>query len=96
MGREFVSVVIPTFNRAYCVAKTVDTALAQTHRDLEVVLVDDGSTDGTEQLISERYGTVRIGSARPLYPPDQRGRLRRPQQRVREYAGGLRRPARLR
>lgn len=57
MGREFVSVVIPTFNRAYCVAKTVDTALAQTHRDLEVVLVDDGSTDGTEQLISERYGS---------------------------------------
>ncbi len=50
-------VIPPTFNRAYCVAKTVDTALAQTHRDLEVVLVDDGSTDGTEQLISERYGS---------------------------------------
>jgi GT2 family glycosyltransferase len=57
MGCELVSVVIPTYNRAYCVAKTIDTALAQTHRQVEIVLVDDGSTDGTAQLIADRYGS---------------------------------------
>ena len=54
-----VSVVIPTFNRAYCLARTLDSVLAQTHAELEILLVDGGSTDETPELVRRRYGTER-------------------------------------
>jgi GT2 family glycosyltransferase len=50
-----VSVIVPTFNRAYCLARTLDSALAQTHREIEVLVVDDGSTDDTRAMIDARY-----------------------------------------
>jgi glycosyltransferase involved in cell wall biosynthesis len=55
MTGDLVSVVIPSYNRAYCVAATIDSALAQTHGNMEILLVDDGSSDGTRELIAERY-----------------------------------------
>jgi glycosyltransferase involved in cell wall biosynthesis len=51
-----VSVVIPTHNRADKVGKTIDSALAQTVTDLEVIVVDDGSSDGTGPVLKETYG----------------------------------------
>jgi glycosyltransferase involved in cell wall biosynthesis len=51
-----VSVVIPTYERAGKVQKTIESALAQTFSDYEVIVVDDGSTDGTGQLLAEKYG----------------------------------------
>jgi GT2 family glycosyltransferase len=53
---DLVSVIIPTYNRAYCVERAIDSVLGQTHREVEVVLIDDGSTDGTADLIVGRYG----------------------------------------
>lgn len=53
---SLVSVIVPTFDRAYCLARTLDSALAQTHGELELLVVDDGSTDGTGELVRERYG----------------------------------------
>jgi glycosyltransferase involved in cell wall biosynthesis len=49
-----VSVIIPTYNSAHYVTAAVNSVLAQTYRDLEILVIDDGSTDGTEAIM-RRY-----------------------------------------
>lgn len=46
------SIIIPTFNRSKLLKECVDSLLSQTHRDLEIIIVDDGSTDGTQQTVT--------------------------------------------
>ena len=41
-----ISVVIPTYNRAQTIRMAVDSVLNQTYRDIELIIVDDASTDG--------------------------------------------------
>jgi glycosyltransferase involved in cell wall biosynthesis len=47
-----VSVVIPAYNAAWCVRKAIDSVLAQTWRDLELIVVNDGSTDDTQRVLA--------------------------------------------
>lgn len=50
---KFVSVIIPTFNRRIFLPGAIESVLKQTWRDFELIIVDDGSTDGTGELVSD-------------------------------------------
>lgn len=54
-----VSVVIPTYNRAKVVERALKTAFAQTYRNLEIIVVDDGSTDNTETALTPYQDRIR-------------------------------------
>lgn len=51
MKRPLVSVVIPTFNNASLLVETLDGVKRQTFRDAEVIVIDDGSTDHTAEVV---------------------------------------------
>lgn len=55
-----VSVIIPTFNRQERVLKAIASVLAQTRLPNEVLVVDDGSTDDTAEVIREKFPSVRL------------------------------------
>jgi glycosyltransferase involved in cell wall biosynthesis len=60
MLEPLVSVVIPTFNRAALLIEAVSSVFAQTYRNLEILVIDDGSTDGTRQALASSFSDKRL------------------------------------
>jgi glycosyltransferase involved in cell wall biosynthesis len=65
-----VSVVIGNYNYAQFVALAIESALAQDHVRCEVIVVDDGSTDGSQEVIERYRDRVRI-----ILVPSNRGQV---------------------
>jgi len=76
-----VSVVIPTYNRVGIITKAIDSVLRQTYQDFEIIVVDDGSTDTTREVLTDYDPRIRytfkenggIASARNYGIPAARG-----------------------
>ena len=55
-----ISVVIPSYNRKEFLKRSIDSAINQTKKPFEIIVVDDGSTDGTETMIKSDYDFVKF------------------------------------
>ena len=58
--KPFVSVIIPTYNRAWVLKAALDSVLAQEFRDFELIVVDDGSTDHTPQILDAYHQDLMV------------------------------------
>ncbi len=60
MSSPRVSIILPTHNRAWCLRSTLMSVMEQTFHDFELIVVDDGSTDGTDQVLEEFPGLILV------------------------------------
>jgi len=59
MHKPLVSVILPTFNRAYIVKRAIDSVLDQRYKNLELIIIDDCSTDNTKKVV-QSYSDKRV------------------------------------
>ena len=52
MNNQLVSIIIPTFNRSHILDQTLDSIQNQSYKNWECIIVDDGSSDNTENLVN--------------------------------------------
>ena len=69
-----VSAIIPTYNRAGLLARALDSVAAQSYRPLEAVIVDDGSTDGTEKVVEACRAKLARRGVELVYHRQENGR----------------------
>ena len=69
------TIVIPTFNQAAYLPACVDRCLLQTHPDLEIIIVDGGSTDGTKDFLDALPGRIGGAYAEPVVRMDALGNV---------------------
>ncbi len=66
---ELISVIIPTYNRGYLIERAIESVQNQTYKEIEIIVVDDGSTDNTEEIVSK----ISDSRIRYLKNPTNRG-----------------------
>lgn len=54
-----VSIIMPTYNRGYIIGRAIESVLGQTYKDFELLIIDDGSTDNTQEVV-KGYSDSRI------------------------------------
>ncbi len=59
MKNELISVIIPTYNRGTTIARAIDSVLSQSYKNIELIIVDDCSTDNTKNIV-DNYNDKRI------------------------------------
>jgi glycosyltransferase involved in cell wall biosynthesis len=67
-AEPLVSVIIPTYNRSTVVCKAIESVLGQTYKNLEVIVVDDGSTDDTQSRLRVYGDRIRIVAQENMGP----------------------------
>ena len=55
-----ISVVIPTYNRVELLKRSIDSVINQTIKPFEIIIVDDGSNDGTEVMVKKKYDSLKL------------------------------------
>lgn len=60
IDNSLVSVIIPTYNRARLISEAIESILAQTYKHIELIVVDDGSTDDTQVVLSSYGDKIRV------------------------------------
>lgn len=83
-GQPQISIVVPTWNRRDLAVTCLRSLAAQTFRDIEIILVDDGSTDGTAEAVARAFPEVRV-----LRMPENRGFCRAVNAGIRQASASL-------
>ena len=60
IANPLVSVIIPTYNRGWAIAEAIDSVLEQDFSDYELIVVDDGSTDNTSDILQSYGNTITV------------------------------------
>ena len=55
-----ISVVIPTYNRVELLKRSIDSVINQTIKPFEIIIVDDGSNDGTQAMVKKKYDSLKL------------------------------------
>jgi glycosyltransferase involved in cell wall biosynthesis len=58
--KVLVSAIVPTYNRGYIVANAIESILEQTYDNIEIIVVDDGSTDNTDEVLKTYGDKIRV------------------------------------
>ena len=78
------SVVIPCYKQAHFLPQAIESALSQTHRPVEVIVVDDGSPDNTAAVVA-RYPEVPYSRIKPRSGRSAQQRLWNQQRRIHPF-----------
>lgn len=57
--KPLVSIIIPTYNHGDVFEEAVDSCMQQTHKRIELIIIDDGSTDNTRGVYSQKFSRIK-------------------------------------